>query len=132
MVILRGIVGGCWDKPVLQLNIQQRSGMAGPAAISLCSTERGVFTHNSYSSIRQPITLPATASVATLRWWHLYGSAEAITTDPGTVGDRGSACFYGRWPGLIMLQRGTAERWRLAAGDRLIHRLSGADGLSLL
>lgn len=70
-----------------QYTTAQRHG--GARAIGLGSTpERGGYTHNSYSSIRQLVTLPSAASVVMLRWWHLYGTAEAITTDPGIAGDR--------------------------------------------
>ena len=88
-----------------QYTTAQKHG--GARAIGLGSTpERGAFTRNSYSSIRQLVTLPAAASVVTLRWWHLYGTAEAITTDPGTAGDRQEVLLLtadGRV--LTMLQR---------------------------
>ena len=70
-----------------QYTTSQKHG--GVRAIGLGSTpERGAGPNNSYSSIRQLITLPATASVLTLRWWQLYGSAEAVASDPGSAGDR--------------------------------------------
>lgn len=88
-----------------QYTTAQKHG--GARAIGLGSTpERGAFTRNSYSSIRQLVTLPAAASVVTLRWWHLYGTAEALTTDPGTASDRQEVLLLtadGRV--LTMLQR---------------------------
>lgn len=88
-----------------QYTTAQKHG--GARAMGLGSTpERGVITRNSYSSIRQLVTLPAAASVVTLRWWHLYGTAEALTTDPGTAGDRQEVLLLtadGRV--LTMLQR---------------------------
>lgn len=88
-----------------QFTTSQKHG--GARALALGSTpERGANNGNSYSSIRQLITLPATASVLTLRWWQLYGSAEAIASDPGTTGDRQEVLLLtpdGRV--LVMLQR---------------------------
>ncbi len=43
---------------------------------------------SSYSSVRQPVTIPLSAGVATLRWWQLAGTQEASTTNPGTTSDR--------------------------------------------
>lgn len=62
---------------------------SGARAVQLGSPPAaGASTRGSYSSIRQLVTIPANAGGVTLRWWHLYGTAEAATTDPGTTSDR--------------------------------------------
>lgn len=50
--------------------------------------EAGVNNSTSYSSIRQQVSIPATATTVTLHWWHLYGSTEAVVGNPGVSGDR--------------------------------------------
>lgn len=42
----------------------------------------------SYSSIRQPVTIPGSASIAQLRWWHFYRSDEAPDPNPSAMSDR--------------------------------------------
>ncbi|MFN8444336.1 MAG: hypothetical protein U0175_26370 [Caldilineaceae bacterium] len=40
------------------------------------SPDLGLADINSYSSIRQLVTIPANATSAQLRWWHLYGTED--------------------------------------------------------
>lgn len=70
-----------------QYTSSQRHG--GARAMQLGNPpEAGALNRPSYSSIRQQVIIPAGASVVTLRWWHFYGSAEAVAGDPGTAHDR--------------------------------------------
>lgn len=46
------------------------------------SPDLGLADINSYSSIRQLVTIPANATSAQLRWWHLYGTEDANFPHP--------------------------------------------------
>lgn len=43
---------------------------------------------SSYSSVRQQVTIPASANYALLRWWQWAGTQESTTTAPETTHDR--------------------------------------------
>ncbi len=43
---------------------------------------------NSYSSVRQLVTIPSGATTAQLRWWRLYRSEEPPNANPGSHSDR--------------------------------------------
>ncbi len=43
---------------------------------------------SSYSSVRQQVTIPASANYVLLRWWQWAGTQESITTAPETTHDR--------------------------------------------
>lgn len=48
----------------------------------------GVQNQKAFSSIRQPFTIPATASIAQLRWWNFYRTEEGQTDSPGLAEDK--------------------------------------------
>jgi len=60
----------------------------GARSMQFGSPPDGAFAGGSYSSIRQAVTIPADASIVTLRWWHLLGTQEAVMNAPGTSSDR--------------------------------------------
>ena len=72
--------------PAAYSSAQWRSGMRSMQMGIL--PDGGAWTPNSYSSVRQPITIPSGATTAQLRWWHLYYSQEPPTENPGNQSDR--------------------------------------------
>ncbi len=42
----------------------------------------------SYSSVRQLVTIPANASTAELRWWHMYGTEQGVDANPSNRSSR--------------------------------------------
>jgi len=85
----------------------------------------GMLNRNSYSSVRQLVTIPATATVVTLRWWHLYGSGEPVAGDPGTVGDRQEVLLLtpAEQPfAVIQRARRNDSGWQQAAVDLTAYR----------
>ncbi|MEZ4734970.1 MAG: hypothetical protein R3E79_48365 [Caldilineaceae bacterium] len=85
----------------------------------------GTLDRSSYSSIRQLVTIPATATVATLRWWHLYGTGEPVAGDPGDAGDRQEVLLLtpAEQPlAVVQRVRSNDSGWQQAAVDLTAYR----------
>jgi nucleoid-associated protein YgaU len=79
----------------------------------------------SYSSIRQPLTIPTTANRVLLTWWQWAGTEEALTTTPGATADRQEVLLLdatGRAVALIQQQRQTDSGWQQWAADLSSYR----------
>jgi hypothetical protein len=64
----------------------------------------GVDNTLSYSSISQTVTISASASLVSLRWWHLYGSEETPTETPAETEDHQEVILLGPVPNGNVLQ----------------------------
>ncbi|MBX3014898.1 MAG: hypothetical protein KF832_25480 [Caldilineaceae bacterium] len=79
----------------------------------------------SYSSVRQPIVIPADATSVTLQWRHLYGSSEAVPGDPGTSSDRQEVLLLApddRVLAVLQRVRRNDGNWQLATADLTAYR----------
>lgn len=61
---------------------------AGLRAMQLGRLPDATANRSSYSSVRQPVTIPSSANTVLLRWWQWVGTEEDVVADVGNTGDR--------------------------------------------